>query len=58
MSLKEIDEMVEQFVQGARLAKASGFDGVELHASHGYQLSAFMSPNVSSALSSLYHSLL
>ncbi|KAI5476723.1 hypothetical protein MNV49_007313 [Pseudohyphozyma bogoriensis] len=46
MSSKDIDELVASFVHGARVAKESGFDGVELHASHGYLLSQFMSPNV------------
>ncbi|KAM0753214.1 FMN-linked oxidoreductase [Meredithblackwellia eburnea MCA 4105] len=40
----DIDQVVENFVYGARVAKESGFDGVELHASHGYLLAQFMSP--------------
>ncbi|GJN89166.1 hypothetical protein Rhopal_002140-T1 [Rhodotorula paludigena] len=46
MSLREIDDVVEQFVAGARLAHETGWDGVELHASHGYLLAQFMSPKV------------
>ncbi|GAA5980561.1 hypothetical protein JCM11641_006681 [Rhodosporidiobolus odoratus] len=44
MSLEEIEEVVQAFVRGAKLAKATGWDGVELHASHGYLLAQFMSP--------------
>lgn len=40
----DIDLAVEQFAQGARRAKEAGFDGVEIHAGHGYLLSSFISP--------------
>lgn len=40
----DIDLAVEQFAQGARRAKQAGFDGVEIHAGHGYLLSSFISP--------------
>jgi orotidine-5'-phosphate decarboxylase len=35
MALHDIDHTVDRFVLGAKLAHDSGFDGVELHASHG-----------------------
>lgn len=35
MTLQDIDHTVDRFVLGAKLAHDSGFDGVELHASHG-----------------------
>ena len=38
MTEHDIDFVVEGFVRGARLAHAGGFDGVELHASHGCKL--------------------
>ncbi|CDR44782.1 hypothetical protein NBRC10512_005880 [Rhodotorula toruloides] len=44
MTATDFDEVVEQFVAGARLAKETGWDGVELHASHGYLLAQVMSP--------------
>ncbi|KDQ50384.1 hypothetical protein JAAARDRAFT_200060 [Jaapia argillacea MUCL 33604] len=44
MSTEDIDDVVIEFVRGARLAAESGFDGVELHASHGYLLAQFISP--------------
>ncbi|KAK0561419.1 hypothetical protein OC844_003215 [Tilletia horrida] len=44
MSTAQIAEVVNQFAASAKLAADAGFDGVELHASHGYLLSAFLSP--------------
>ncbi|THH21168.1 hypothetical protein EW146_g352 [Bondarzewia mesenterica] len=38
MTAGDIDEVVDQFVRGARVAWESGFDGIELHASHGYSI--------------------
>ena len=40
----DIDVVVDQFRQGARRAVEAGFDGIEIHAGHGYLLSAFISP--------------
>ncbi|KAF8637868.1 hypothetical protein AX17_002494 [Amanita inopinata Kibby_2008] len=44
MTLEDIDDVVERFVRGATLAHKSGFDGVQLHAAHGYLLAQFISP--------------
>ncbi len=44
ITLRDIQELVQAFANGARRAKAAGFDGVELHAAHGYLLSQFFSP--------------
>ncbi len=38
----EIPGIVDQFRQGAANARAAGFDGVEVHAAHGYLLDQFL----------------
>jgi 2,4-dienoyl-CoA reductase-like NADH-dependent reductase (Old Yellow Enzyme family) len=46
MTETQIWETVERFMSTARLAEQAGFDGVEVHAAHGYLLSQFLSPLV------------
>lgn len=41
----EIGEIVRAFREGARRAKAWGFDAVQFHAGHGYLISQFLSPH-------------
>src|SRR6202163_4759872 len=43
---KQIEETTERFATTAGLAERAGFDGVEVHAAHGYLLSQFLSPLV------------
>lgn len=40
----EINYLVNAYAQAAYRVKESGFDGVEIHAGHGYLLSQFLSP--------------
>jgi len=40
--LDELDEIKEAFAEAARVAKASGFSGVEVHGAHGYFLDQFL----------------
>lgn len=44
LEIHEIKEIVQQFRDGARRSKAAGFDMIELHGSHGYILTQFLSP--------------
>ncbi len=41
---EEIPDIVRAFGQGARRAREAGFDAVQLHGSHGYLFSQFLSP--------------
>ena len=43
LELSEIDRIVEDFAKAAVLAKKSGFDGVQIHAAHGFLLCQFLS---------------
>jgi len=44
ITLPEIDQVVADFVRGAKVAKAAGFAGTQLHGAHGFLLSQFLSP--------------
>lgn len=42
---EDLQQVVDRFVDAARRAVAAGFDGIELHAGHGYLVHAFLSPS-------------
>jgi len=43
MTLQQIKDTIRYFADGARRARQAGLDGVELHASHGYLITQFLS---------------
>lgn len=45
LSLREVEQLRDDFIAAARRAEAAGFDGVEVHGAHGYILAEFLSPD-------------
>jgi 2,4-dienoyl-CoA reductase (NADPH2) len=43
MTLDEVHQTIQYFADGARRAREAGADGIELHASHGYLFTQFLS---------------
>lgn len=46
LSRERIHEIVQHFADAAVRAKAAGYDGVQLHACHGYLINQFICPSV------------
>ena len=46
MTEDDIQDVINRFVFTAKIARESGFDGIQLHSAHGYLLSQFLSPDI------------
>lgn len=44
LSAAEIEALIARFAEAAAIARDCGFTGVQIHAAHGYLVSAFLSP--------------
>ena len=46
MTKSMIDEMVEAYARGAKIALDAGIDGIEIHGGHSYLVQQFLSPSL------------
>jgi len=46
LTLQEVRQLRDDFIQSAVRAKKSGYDGVEIHGAHGYVVAQFLSQSI------------
>lgn len=46
LSTREVEQLRDDFILGAKRAEQAGFHGVEIHGAHGYILAQFLSPTI------------
>ncbi|MGB1018641.1 MAG: NADH:flavin oxidoreductase [Chitinophagales bacterium] len=46
LSIQEVKQLRDDFIEAAIRAKKCGYDGVEIHGAHGYILTQFLSPDI------------
>ena len=46
MSQHDIDSVIKKFIFVAKVARETGFTGIQIHSAHGYLLSEFLSPDL------------
>lgn len=44
MTVDEVKQVIEAYVTSAQVCEAAGFDGVQIHAGHGYLINQFLTP--------------
>jgi len=44
MTTVDMENLIQLYVKAAHRAKTAGFDGIQLHAAHGYMMSQFLCP--------------
>ena len=46
MTEEDILDVIDRFVFTAKIARETGFTGIQFHSAHGYLLSEFLSPDI------------